>query len=466
MQNSGTATTVLIVDDEDDLADSIATLLEHDGHRTVRARDGVHALELLEAWTPELILLDMNMPRLDGFGVLAALAKRGRPCPIVAMSAFPVMLPKAIALGATHTLRKPFELEELRAAVRSARQGIVAAAPPPADATPLAPLALFEDERVQKLQCLRVMEQATDACLDHLVRTTAELMRTPMALVSIITEDRQWWKAMHGMPPALMAARGTPRDHSFCVHAVAARAPLVVHDAKAHPVFADNEMVKQRVLNAYAGVPIVVDGIGALGTLCVLDREARTFSAADLQLLGLLAARVAAEIEWRERPRMPDRPLGSFKYLSYVDEKHEIYNASAFRALVTTLSRIALLEESTFGLVAFAWPHAGAWSWPWSHGDASVAVAVAALRNIAGGRLIVGWLEDGAIAALLPNATDETLRSVLAAAVPEEQRLRRARADAAALASPIAVAELVRGSLHGDAALKAVGARLRRVGER
>lgn len=450
------AVTVLIVDDEDDLAGSIEMLLALDGYRTARARDGVQALELLELLKPDVMLLDMNMPRLDGFGVLRALAER-RPCPIVAMSSFPAFLPKAIELGASRTLPKPFELEALRAVVRQARDAVaVTSAAPAAEPT----VGLFEDERVQRLQCLLVMEESTDACLDELVRTTAELLRTPMSLVSIITADRQWWKAMHGMPAALAQARGTPRSHSFCTHAVAARAPLVVSDAGAHPVFADNEMVKDGVLKAYAGVPLVMDGIGALGTLCVLDREARTFSATDLQLLGLLAERVVAEIEWRERWRKPDRPLGTFKYLSLLDEKHGIYNAPAFRSVVETLARLALLEEDTFGLVAFDWPNGGDPGSPSPSSEEAVGIMVQALRGIGGGHLILGRLEDRAVAAVLPHAKPETLRSVLSAALAEDRRLRAEHPAAAGVPATVAVGEILQGSLKVDLAFAAIRARL------
>ncbi|MGC4118710.1 MAG: GAF domain-containing protein [Myxococcales bacterium] len=306
-----------------------------------------------------------------------------------------------------------------------------------------------ELRRLERLHCLRVMEEGPDQALDALARVAAELLRTPIALISLITESRQWWKGMYGVEGALARARGTPRDVSFCTHAVAARSPLVVSDARVHPVFADNPLVRDGVLAAYAGVPIDVPGVGALGTLCVLDRKSRVFTAADLAMLGLLAQRVAAEIEWRERGRLGERPVGTFHYVSMLDERHGIYNAKAFRSFADVLARQALERRGRFALVALERaPHQ---RWPQPEDEAEVSLLLAALRAAAGEQAILGRLDDRALAAALPGAGEDEARGCLRHALAQEATGRAEHGTD--LDAPVGAVASSEGAFRADRAL-------------
>ena len=90
--------------------------------------------------------------------------------------------------------------------------------------------------------------------------------------------------------------RETPLSHSFCQHAVAQREPLVVGDAREHPVLKDNPAIADMGAIAYAGVPLIGADDHALGTLCVIDSRPRQWSKHQVELLSDLAASVVSEI--------------------------------------------------------------------------------------------------------------------------------------------------------------------------
>jgi hypothetical protein len=120
---------------------------------------------------------------------------------------------------------------------------------------------------------------------------------------------------------------------------------------------------------------------------------------------------------------------------------------------------VALLEQHAFGVIAFEWPNRGQLPWPAEQSEADVGRMVEALRNVAGGHLLVGRVEDRGIAAVLPEAKPQTLRSVLAAATAEEQRLRAEGPDDG-LRAPVAAGEICHGSLHGETVFAALRAKL------
>jgi GAF domain-containing protein len=122
------------------------------------------------------------------------------------------------------------------------------------------------------------------------------MMDTPVALVSLVDEERQFFKSSLGVAEPWASDRETPLSHSFCQHAVAAREPLVVDDAREHPLLRDNPAIRDMGAIAYAGVPLIdLEGY-ALGTLCVIDNRPRQWSSHQVALLGDLAASVVSEI--------------------------------------------------------------------------------------------------------------------------------------------------------------------------
>lgn len=150
-----------------------------------------------------------------------------------------------------------------------------------------------EKERLAELHNLGLLDTAAEARFDHYTGLIADIFNFPIVLVSLVDEHRQWFKSAWGL-----AARETPRDISFCAHAINQRGVFVVPDTHQDPRFAQNPLVTSDPgIRFYAGVVVHGPAGYPIGTLCVLDRKLREFSAKDRELLGRFAALVEREFK-------------------------------------------------------------------------------------------------------------------------------------------------------------------------
>jgi DNA-binding response OmpR family regulator len=339
---------VLLAEDDPDIALILTEALEAEGYTVVHARNGKQALQLLDATAPRLLVTDLMMPEMDGLALLRALGERSEPpLPVLAMSAFDTYLSAAVELGADASLAKPFALDSFLRHVGALSDG-GASEPAP----PRAPDD--EQRRLLDIVTMQLDEPSPTAAMDQFALRTARIFDVPVCLVSIITRDRQCWHAHCGLPPDLAEARGTPREDSFCTHAVAARAALVVTDTVDNPFFAKNRLVRERGLRFYAGVPLLHRDEEALGTLCLLDFAPRPFTMFDLELLGVLGRRVLAELEWRERRNRPGEPLSTFRHLAWLDEELDVLGREAFEQALHAEAMRAAEQRRGVALVVSA----------------------------------------------------------------------------------------------------------------
>ncbi len=159
--------------------------------------------------------------------------------------------------------------------------------------------SLHDPERVAAVRRTGLLDSAADPALDRLTRLAARLLRAPVALVCLVTDDRQFFASAQGLPEPLSTARQTPLTHSLCQYAVASRAELVVEDLRKHPVLRDILAVTEFGFVAYAGVPLLTpDGL-PLGTLCVVDYQPRVWTEPELADLHDLAALATRELQFR-----------------------------------------------------------------------------------------------------------------------------------------------------------------------
>ena len=154
-----------------------------------------------------------------------------------------------------------------------------------------APLPPDESERLADLRGIDVLDTPPEQAYDDLAHLAAQICGTPIALVSLVDSDRQWFKARVGLEAA-----ETARDVAFCAHAILdPERMLVVPDAHVDERFSDNPLVSgEPHVRFYAGAPLIGAGGRPLGTLCVIDREARTLTASQLQSLAALARQASA----------------------------------------------------------------------------------------------------------------------------------------------------------------------------
>jgi excisionase family DNA binding protein len=163
---------------------------------------------------------------------------------------------------------------------------------------PRYPVDAVEPRRLMALAASGLIDTPPEDRFDRIVRLASLVTGSPIALVSLLTSSRQWFKARIGLE-----AQETPREWAFCSHALLNDKPFVVEDAATDPRFFGNPLVQgEPRIRFYAGVPIRDKAGLALGTLCVIDREPRKLRATELQAMLDLAAMASQEAQANPAP--------------------------------------------------------------------------------------------------------------------------------------------------------------------
>jgi diguanylate cyclase len=161
----------------------------------------------------------------------------------------------------------------------------------------LPPLPANERNRLQALHAARLLDTPEQEAYDNIAQIARDVTGTPIALVSLVDEDRQWLLSHQGME-----IRETSRSIAFCAHTIMHCELLEISDAMQDDRFHDNPMVTgEPNIRYYAGVPLVLPSGEVLGTLCVMDKVTRYLSEAQKRTLKTLAHSVVGEIELRRR---------------------------------------------------------------------------------------------------------------------------------------------------------------------
>jgi diguanylate cyclase (GGDEF)-like protein len=149
-----------------------------------------------------------------------------------------------------------------------------------------------EATRLKTLRSLNILDTLPEERFDRLTRVAMRLFGVPIALVSLIDADRQWFKSSVGL-----GASETPRDISFCGHTILGNDVFIIPDATKDKRFADNPLVMNDPnIRFYAGYPLKAQNGSKLGTLCIIDQKARELNEDDLEAFQDLASMVEQEL--------------------------------------------------------------------------------------------------------------------------------------------------------------------------
>jgi hypothetical protein len=174
----------------------------------------------------------------------------------------------------------------------------------------IAPLPKNEAARLEALRQYDILDTDSEEVFDDLVRLAAYVCQTPIAVISLVDKDRQWFKARVGLGP-----RETSRDCAFCAHAILEETPMVVPDAMADQRFADNPLVtSEPYIRLYAGAPLITPEGFRLGTLCVIDRVPRQLESEQVAALRMLGNQVMAQLDSRRDLAAITRSLNDHRH--------------------------------------------------------------------------------------------------------------------------------------------------------
>lgn len=155
-----------------------------------------------------------------------------------------------------------------------------------------APIPANEQQRLEALRALLILDTPPEERFDRIVAFAAAEFDVPIALLSLIDQDRQWFKSRIGL-----GVCETPRDISFCGHAIHCHDVLVVPDARVDERFVDNPLVLGApFIRFYAGAPLIMPAGQAVGTLCLIDTRIRRLDSTDLSILASLRDLVVSEM--------------------------------------------------------------------------------------------------------------------------------------------------------------------------
>ncbi len=255
-----------------------------------------------------------------------------------------------------------------------------------------------DNERLRLLADLAILDTPPEEPFDRIVRLAKKMFDVPIALVSLVDANRQWFKACIGLP-----VRETGRDVSFCGHAILGEDTFVIEDTHVDPRFADNPLVTGApFIRFYAGQPLRIAGGFKIGTLCVVDTKPRHFSAEDRAALRDLAA-------------VLERELAAL-HLATIDELTGLSNRRGFSAQGRKAFSLARRLNLPMAALAFDLDRFKAINDTYGHatGDAALRVFADALRHAVRDADVTARLGGDEFAALLVDCPADQVDPVIA----------------------------------------------------
>ena len=286
---------VLYVDDDEVMLLMVERLLQRAGFRVTALQDVESAVAALRERPQDfdVVLSDFNMPGMTGLQIARHVVQLRADLPVALISGdvSDELRVEAAAIGVAALVPKQDAFDQLavivhrlcgagseRGAVRDGRAG---------NRTALHPwIAADESRRLGRLRDLVVLDTGPEPVFDAIAKLASDICGAPIALLSLVDEERLWFKANVGLP----GLNETRRDIAFCAHAIDDDALFEVPDATRDDRFANNPLVTGGPgIRFYAGAPLILPGGERIGTLCVIDRQIRHLSPSQAKWLRSLA---------------------------------------------------------------------------------------------------------------------------------------------------------------------------------
>lgn len=190
-----------------------------------------------------------------------------------------------------------------------------------------------ESGRLKALGGLNVLDSGDEQPFEHIVTLVQQILRVPMCAVSLVDQDRQWFKARRGINDC-----ETARDISFCTHAIRGTEPFVIPNALLDARFVNSPLVTGAPhIRSYAGIPLMTPDGYNIGSLCAMDAKPREFSAAEISILKNFAKLVVDELELRQ-VLSTDQLTGAMARAAWFDvAANEVTRASRYNRAICLL---------------------------------------------------------------------------------------------------------------------------------
>lgn len=205
------------------------------------------------------------------------------------------------------------------------------------------PGSLTDPRRLAVLAASGLLDTPPEEAFDRFTRLAARLLQVPVALVSLVTPDRQFFKSHVGLADPWAVRRETPLSHSFCQYVVQDGQPFVVADARTHPRVQDNQAIPDLDVIAYAGVPLTTPDGMTLGAFCAIDSQPRAWTPEEIALLEDLAAGLRSEVVLRLELAAQQRTAAALRESEAHARQAEARLSVLFRRMEAALTRTQAL---------------------------------------------------------------------------------------------------------------------------
>jgi diguanylate cyclase (GGDEF)-like protein len=315
----------------------------------------------------------------------------------------------------------------------------------------MSPDSLGDPRRLAALAESGLVESPPEQAFDRVTRLVAEVLHVPVALFTLVTDERQVFKSSVGVGEV----RETPLSHSFCQYVVESGAPLEVVDAREHPKVRDNPAIEDFGIVSYLGMPLTTSDGQRLGALCAIDHEPRQWTGRDHGVLEDLAGAAMAEIELRKANRRIAAAAAELHFAATHDTLTHLGNR---RALLSDLAQL-LAERRPATLALLDLQGVRGFNDAHGHlaGDELLTRLGARVEQAIVGHGQVYRLGGVQLCALIPGTDDAAAAVVAAASAALDER------GAGVLCRAVTV-ELPREAANVAAALRLADARLARYG--